>query len=116
MDNELYLNSMLGLCFVIGLIFICAYIARKYGLNAEIKGPGNRVKILSSKSLDVKAKLVLIQKDDMEYLVLISPSAAQENEKKPVKQAVKPKPSKPTSSSPKGGMHKFYNNYKRRDE
>ncbi len=77
MGMELYLHSMLGLCFVIGLIFLCAYLAKRYGLNGSVSGINSRLKVLASKTLDVKTKVVLMQKDDREYLILISGQSAQ---------------------------------------
>ncbi len=77
MEIELYFKSILGLCFIIGLIFICAYLAKKYGINNKLNTTNNRLKIISYKSIDVKNKLVLAKKDNLEILLLVSPTSVQ---------------------------------------
>lgn len=77
-ETQIYFNSIIGLCFVIGLIFLCAYIARKYGVHAATgRQAAGRIAVVASRSLDVKNRLVLIRKDDKEHLILISPQGVQ---------------------------------------
>ncbi len=85
MGTELYLNSLVGLLFVIGLIFLCAFFAKKYGLNANVSGiMNNRLKVISSKVLDIKTKVVLLQSDNVEYLILVTAQGAEILNKKEV--------------------------------
>ncbi len=115
MPVETYLNAALGLCFIIGLIFMCAYFAKKFGINSNVTGKSiQRIKLLASRSLDVKTKVVLLQKDDVEYFILVGPQSAEVLDRSEVKK------SKKHNSSPKAEgkspLNARFHNYKRRDD
>lgn len=63
-----------ALVFIIGLIGVCAYVARRFGLATG--GFGNtgslkRLSISEVKVVDTKHRLVLIRRDDKEHLILM---------------------------------------------
>jgi flagellar protein FliO/FliZ len=69
-----YSRFILALIFVLALIGLAAWFARKLGLipnlNAKLK-PGQRLQVLETANLDAKRKLVLIRHDQNEHLMLI---------------------------------------------
>jgi flagellar protein FliO/FliZ len=63
-----------ALAFIIGLIGVCAWGARKLGLaTGGFSGAGalKRLSISEVKIVDAKHRLILIRRDDKEHLVLL---------------------------------------------
>ena len=82
----MYFNAVLGLFFIIGLIFLCAYVARKFNLAQTLaKRPDMRVKVLFRTNIDARNKIVLVRKDDTEHLLMVGPSHSLLIESSPVK-------------------------------
>ncbi|WP_419902516.1 FliO/MopB family protein [Kiloniella sp.] len=74
MDYGSYLQFVLTLVFVIGLIFAIAFIAKRLGFGHGPAMTGNknkRIEIKEVRPLDARRKIVLIQCDDKEHLLLI---------------------------------------------
>jgi len=76
MEPLQYLKYILGLLVVLGLIALVTLLARKFGMvpRAERKpGSAKRLSITDVISIDAKRRLVLIQRDDQEHLLLLGP-------------------------------------------
>ncbi|OUS17048.1 hypothetical protein A9Q97_01880 [Rhodospirillales bacterium 47_12_T64] len=74
MDYGNYLQFILTLIFIIGLIIAAAYLAKRLGFAQSPVITGNRKKRMQIKEvrpLDARRKMVLIQCDDKEHLLLI---------------------------------------------
>jgi flagellar protein FliO/FliZ len=73
MGFETYWRFLLALLFVVALIAICGFIARRLGLGARLvqRGGKRRLAILEVLPLDGKRRLVLLQRDGVEHLVLL---------------------------------------------
>lgn len=74
MDLEAYLRFGLALLFVLGLIGLCAWGARRLGMTPRVSAGGGRAKrlaIVEVAAVDAKRRLVLIRRDDREHLLLL---------------------------------------------
>jgi len=69
-----YSRFILALVFVLGLIAVAAWIARKFGLmpnlSAKIR-PGQRLQIVEMINIDAKRRLLLVRHDRDEHLILL---------------------------------------------
>ncbi len=80
MEWSLVFKSLFSLMFVLGLMFVCIwtikYFQANISKNALIKKikPKTRIKIVENKRIDIKNSVVLIEADEVEYLVLLSPA------------------------------------------
>ena len=78
MEPEGYLRFILALIFVLALIGLLAVIARRLGVGfpaGAIKSAGDRrIGVVEVAPLDSKRKLVLIRRDDVEHLLVLSPT------------------------------------------
>jgi flagellar protein FliO/FliZ len=74
MDLDLYLRFALALGFVIGLIGLIGWLARRYGVGGNrISAKGGklrRLSVIEVQPLDAKRRLVLIRRDGTEHLLL----------------------------------------------
>lgn len=71
-----YIQFLLALAFVIGLILTMAWLARRFGVGGPIapnSGKRRRLQIVEVATLDARHKLVLIQRDTMQHLLVIGP-------------------------------------------
>ena len=78
MDLEAYFRFVLALVFVLALIGLLAWIARRYGFGARGGSKnrfGRRVDIVETRAIDGKRRLVLLRRDDVEHLVMIGANA-----------------------------------------
>jgi len=76
------LRFILAFVFVIGLIGLCAYGLKRYSrtpsgkflLGQALLNPSGegRLQIVESRYLDARRKLVLVRRDEMEHLLLLS--------------------------------------------
>lgn len=74
MESFDYLRFLLALIFVLGLIGFCAWLGKRAGLTprATKKGnTGNRLALLEVRPIDAKRKLLLIQRDDQQHLLMV---------------------------------------------
>lgn len=79
MDFDLLLRFFLALLFVLALIGLFAWAARRFGLTGRLGpavGKARRLKVLEVQPLDPKTRLVLLQRDDTEHLLLIGPGGS----------------------------------------
>lgn len=78
MEIDVYLRFLLALGFVLALIAVLAWAARRFGLMGKLtptQGKSRRLSIVEVMALDARHKLVLLRRDDTEHLVLMGPSA-----------------------------------------
>ncbi len=69
-----YLNFILALIFVLGLIGIAAWGWRRVVLGDRLPGlPGRagRIRLIETRAIDARRRCVLIGCDDREYLVIL---------------------------------------------
>ena len=69
-------RGLLALIFVLALIGVATAVARRFGFGharAGSKATGRRLAVAEALSLDSRRRLVLLRRDDTEYLVLLSP-------------------------------------------
>ncbi len=74
MEVSEILRFVAALVFIIGLIGLCAFVARRMGFAAGgIVTPGNqrRLAIVEVKPVDAKHRLMLIRRDGKEHLILL---------------------------------------------
>jgi len=74
MDITELLRFVGALVFIIGLIGLCGYAARKFGLftgGYSMAGTLKRLSVVEMKPLDAKNRLVLIRRDGKEHLILL---------------------------------------------
>jgi len=74
MELGTYMRFALALLFVLALIGIVAWLARKAGLGTRIarsKGTRRRLSIVEVSAVDGKRRLVLVRRDGVEHLVLL---------------------------------------------
>ena len=72
-----YLQSVLSLLFVIGLIGGLALLARHFGLTHAVPrlGKSKRLSVVEGVNVDGRHKAVLIRRDNVEHLVMIGPAS-----------------------------------------
>ncbi len=79
MDGTDYFRFILALIFVIALIGVMALLARRLGLGfpaqAMKMGAARRIGVVEVATLDARRKLVLVRRDDVEHLVIVSPTS-----------------------------------------
>lgn len=79
MGMDDYFRFLLALIFVIALIGVLALVSRRLGLGfpvTAVKAAGDRrVKVVEVAPLDSRRKLILIQRDDVEHLLVVSPTS-----------------------------------------
>ena len=70
------LRMLAALVFVLGLMGALALVMRKLGLAGRIAAPGHksRLKIIEAIPLDNRRRLAIIQRDDVQHLVIFGPN------------------------------------------
>jgi len=76
MDIATYLQFVVALLFVLALILIIAYGAKKFGLMARTtinsgRSQDKRLNIVEILPVDARRKLLLIRRDNVEHLVML---------------------------------------------
>lgn len=68
-----YLRFVIALAFVLGLIGLLAWAARRSGIVARptVAGGTQRLAVLEVRPVDAKHRLVLIRRDDTEHLIML---------------------------------------------
>ena len=77
MDFELYFRFLLALAAVLGLILALAWAVRRFGPGARLlpnSGGARRLSIQEVASVDARRRLILLRRDETEYLVLLGPT------------------------------------------
>lgn len=75
-----YSRFVFALIFVIGLIWACAFVMKKTGMDKRLRGvtgQKGRLAVVDVMYLDPRRKLTLVRADKREYLILISGDHAQ---------------------------------------
>lgn len=76
MEPVQYLKYLVGLVLVLGLIALIALLARRFGMVPRAKRDPHapkRLAITEVIAIDAKRRLVLVQRDDCEHLLLLGP-------------------------------------------
>lgn len=74
MDATAYLRFGLALLFVLGLIGLAAFAARRFGFGLQLTpapGRGRRLWVVDSATVDTKHRLIIVRRDSVEHLVMI---------------------------------------------
>lgn len=76
MEVSAYFQFVMALLFVLALILLIAYGAKKFGLMARVtvnsaKTRDKRLNIVEILPIDARRKLMLIRRDDVEHLVML---------------------------------------------
>jgi flagellar protein FliO/FliZ len=79
MELETYLRFLLVLVFVLGLIGLFGWLAKRFGLGGRLVPTGNagrerRLGIVEVQPLDGRRKLVLVKRDGLEHLIILGQS------------------------------------------
>lgn len=78
MDSDTYLRFLLALVFVLGLIGLFAWAARRFSQSGRLwqmrPGQAQRLRLVESLPLDPRRRVVLLRMDDTEHLVLLGAS------------------------------------------
>ncbi|MFZ4541352.1 MAG: FliO/MopB family protein [Rickettsiales bacterium] len=75
-----YSRFMFALAFVVGLIWLTAYMLKRTGLDKRLRGvtgQNGRLAVVDVLYLDPRRKLTLVRADAREYLLLIAGDTAQ---------------------------------------
>ncbi|MBT6096690.1 MAG: hypothetical protein HOH04_17530 [Rhodospirillaceae bacterium] len=79
MDGLDYLRFALALVFVLAMIGLLAALARRAGFGFPAKslkpGGNRRLSVVEVTQVDGRRRLVLVRRDDVEHLLLISPTS-----------------------------------------
>lgn len=67
-----YLRFVAALVFVLGLIGVTAWLARRFRLGARAAGiAGRRLTLVETLPLDARRRLMLVRRDGTEHLLLV---------------------------------------------
>lgn len=80
MEFSDYSRFVFALAFVVALIWLCAYIMKRTGMDKRLRGvTGNhgRLAVVDVLYLNPRQKLTLVRADAREYLLLIAGDRAQ---------------------------------------
>lgn len=78
MDYDIYLRFVAALVFVLALIWLIAWVMRRYGFGRSLAVAAagkRRLRIVEVTPVDRQRRLILLQRDDREHLVLLGPSS-----------------------------------------
>lgn len=75
METVDFTKFFLSLAFVVGLVWFCAFMLRKSGLDKKLRGATGghgRLQVVDVLYIDPKRKLMMVRADSREYLLLIA--------------------------------------------
>jgi flagellar protein FliO/FliZ len=75
MDAMALLRALLALVFVLGLIGVVSLLLKKYGhklLSSSHLNSNKSLKVIESTPIDARNRMVLVQRDNVRHLLLIS--------------------------------------------
>ncbi|NKB20099.1 MAG: hypothetical protein GKS01_06080 [Alphaproteobacteria bacterium] len=78
LEVSTYFRFLLALIFVLALIGLLAWVARRYGaLRGTVRPVAGerRLEVVEIAPVDSKRRLLLLRRDDTEHLILISPTS-----------------------------------------
>jgi len=76
MGATTYIQAVLALILVVGIILALAWLLRRYGLGEGPHGPlgrKKRIATIESTTVDSRHRLVLVRRDETEHLILVGP-------------------------------------------
>ena len=81
MDAMTALRALASLLVVLGLMGAMVVLLRRHGHRLQNfgiapAGAANRLKVLETRAIDARTRLVLIQRDNQEHLLLLTPAGA----------------------------------------
>lgn len=74
MDPLTYLKFIAALSFVLGLIGVCVWLARRFNILPDvqrIKKDKRRMEIIESLPLDPKRRMMIVRRDDKEVVLIL---------------------------------------------
>jgi len=74
MNFDTYFRFLIALVFVLALIGLIAWLARRFGVGrvaVRARGAARRLEIIEMTAIDAKRRLVLLRRDRFEHLVLL---------------------------------------------
>ncbi len=76
MESVDYTRTFLVLAFVMALIWGCAWLAKKFGLDKKLRGvtggAAGRLAVTDTIYIDPKRKLLLVRADTREYVLMVA--------------------------------------------
>ena len=75
MESIDFTRFFLSLAFIVGLIWLCAWAAKRAGLDKKLRGAtggSGRLSVVDVHYLDPKRKVLLVRADAREYVLLVS--------------------------------------------
>jgi flagellar protein FliO/FliZ len=79
MDGTSYIRFILALIIVLGMIFALTWVLKRFGIGQGQMGAlgrKKRLRTIESATLDTRHRLVLVRRDNVEHLVVLSPTSA----------------------------------------
>jgi len=75
-DGETLFKFFFAFMFVMGLMFLLAYVLKRAGLAGHSLLPGGkrRLKVIEQLPIDHRRRLLLVRRDDREHLLILSPT------------------------------------------
>lgn len=74
MAYDSYLQFVLALLLVLGLIAILAWLLRRFGMGGALRpGTQRRVQVVETTAVGPRHRLVLVRRDRVEHLLLLGP-------------------------------------------
>jgi flagellar protein FliO/FliZ len=74
MAYDSYLQFVLALLLVLGLIAILAWLLRRFGMGGTLRpGAQRRVQVVETTAVGPRHRLVLVRRDRVEHLLLLGP-------------------------------------------
>ena len=75
MGLDAYLRFLFALVFVLALIALLAWLAKRFGVPGALtrQRPDRRLSVVDSLPLDSRHRLVLVRRDASEHLVVLGP-------------------------------------------
>ncbi len=80
MELSEYSRFVFALALVVGMIWLCAYIMKRTGMDKRLRGISGqqgRLAVVDVLYLDPKRKLTLVRADGREYLLLLAGDRAE---------------------------------------
>lgn len=78
MDAQVYIRFVVALVFVLALIGLFYWAARRFGLGGAavpVAGRNRRLRVVEVAQIDGRRRLVLVRRDDVEHLVILGQSS-----------------------------------------
>ncbi|MFO1238045.1 MAG: flagellar biosynthetic protein FliO [Alphaproteobacteria bacterium] len=75
MDIDSLIRLAAALGAVLGLVLLAAWAMRRFGLGGlavAASGPAKRLSVVEARPLDARRQLLLLRRDDVEHLVILS--------------------------------------------